>query len=106
LHLIDRSVRKDFELHVVVDHSSTKMTVALGRLLEERRRFQLHTAPKWAWWLHLAEWWLSELAARGLGPSTTELAASINDWIENWNQDPSPFVWKESADQIGKRLSS
>jgi hypothetical protein len=105
LQLIDRSVPGGTELHVVVDHSSTKMTDALVRLLDDRRRFHLHTAPTWSWWMHLVEWWLTELAARELGPSTTELAASINDWIENWNEAPSPFVWKSSDDQIGERLS-
>jgi hypothetical protein len=105
LQLIDLSVPGGTKLHVVVEHSSTKMTDALVRLLDDRRRFHLHTAPTWSWWMHLVEWWLTELAARELGPSTTELAASINDWIENWNEAPSPFVWKSSDDQIGERLS-
>jgi transposase len=105
LQLIDLSVPGGTELHVVVDHSSTKMTDALARLLDDRPRFHLHPAPTWSWWMHLVEWWLTELAARGLDPSTTELAASINDWIENWTEDPSPFVWKQDGNQIGERLS-
>jgi transposase len=105
LQLIDGRGSKDLDVHMVVDHSSTKMTVELVRGLEDRRRFHLHTAPTWSWWMHLAEWWLTELAARGLDPSTTELAASINDWIENWTEDPGPFVWKQDGNQIGKRLS-
>jgi transposase len=93
LQRIDLRVSKDLDIHVVVDHSSTKMTVELVRWLEHRRRFHLHTAPTWGWWLHLVEWWLRELTAQGLDPSTGELGASINAWIENWNEDPSPFVW-------------
>ena len=42
--------------------------------------------------MQLVDWWLTEFAASGSGPSTTELGASINDWMENWNEDPSPFV--------------
>jgi len=94
LQLMDLSAPGAVELHVVVDHSSIKMTDALDRLLDERRRFHLHTAPTYNWWMYVVEWWLTELAATGLGPSTTELAASINDWMENWNEDPSPFVWQ------------
>jgi transposase len=101
LQLIDLSVPGGVELHVVVDHSSTKVTAALARLLDDHRRFHLHTAPTFAWWLYLVEWWLIELGARGLGPSTMELAALINEWIEKWNEDPSPFAWKESDNQIG-----
>ena len=46
-----------------------------------------------SWWMTLVEWWFAELTNRGLDGSTTELAASINDWIETWNEDPGPFVW-------------
>jgi transposase len=106
LQRTDPSAPGAVELHVVVDNSSTKMTDALTRLLDEHGRFHLHTAPNFGWWMYLIEWWLTELAATGLGPSATELGASINDWMENWNEDPSPFVWKSSDDQIGERLSS
>ena len=50
--------------------------------------------------MYLVEWWLAELAAKGLGRPTTELPASINDWIERWNGSPRPFVWHKSTDQI------
>jgi hypothetical protein len=75
------------------------MTGDLVRLLDDHRRFHLHTAPTWSWWMYLVEWWLTELAARGLGPSISELAPSINDWIENWHEDPHPFVWHSSANE-------
>ena len=26
--------------------------------------------------------------------------ASIRTWIELWNEDPKPFVWHKTADQI------
>ena len=90
---IDRSVPEGLDLYVVVDHSSTKMTDTLGQWLTDHRRFHLHTAPTYGWWMYLVEWWLTDLASRGLGPSTTALVASINDWIESWNEDPGPFVW-------------
>jgi transposase len=99
LQLIDGSVPGGTQLHVVVDHSSTKMTDALSQWLAGHPRFHLHTPPTFGWWIHLVEWWLTELAARGLGPSISELAPSINDWIENWHEDPHPFVWHSSANE-------
>jgi len=29
-----------------------------------------------------------------------ELTASIRTWIQNWNDDPKPFVWHKTADEI------
>jgi hypothetical protein len=34
-----------------------------------------------------------------------ELAADINTWVDNWNQNPTPFVWHKSAEQILERLA-
>jgi len=101
LQAIERSVPRDLEVHVVVDHSSTELTDALQDW--ERGRFHLHTAPTYDWWLYLVDWWFAELARRGSGPSTTELAASINEWIENWIKDSRPFVWELNAVKIEVR---
>src|SRR6266487_3780362 len=55
-------------------------------------------------WLNLVERWFSELTTkwlkRGSHRSVPELTASIQSWIETWNQDPRPFVWHKTADQI------
>jgi hypothetical protein len=28
------------------------------------------------------------------------LEADIRSWIKSWNEDPKPFVWKKSAEEI------
>ncbi len=38
--------------------------------------------------------------------SVRELVASIRTWITNWNDDPKPFVWHKSADQILDSLAA
>lgn len=30
----------------------------------------------------------------------------IRDWITTWNQDPKPFAWTKTADDILERLAS
>ena len=35
-----------------------------------------------------------------------ELEASINHWIDTWNEDPTPFVWHKSADEILDTLAA
>jgi hypothetical protein len=37
--------------------------------------------------------------------SVKELAADIEAWAAAWNEDPTPFVWHKSAEQILERLA-
>jgi hypothetical protein len=30
--------------------------------------------------------------------------ADIVEWVDNWNEDPQPFVWHKTADEILERL--
>lgn len=102
---IDRSVPGGLDLYVVVEHSSTKMTEGLRQWRLRHLRFEFDTAPTYGWWMLLVERWFAALANKGSGPSATELAVLINNWMERWNEGPRPFAWHKSADQIGERLS-
>jgi hypothetical protein len=37
--------------------------------------------------------------------SVKELAADIRAWVEVWNENPKPFVWHKTAEQILERLA-
>ncbi len=69
-----------------------------------RPRFHLHFTPTSSSWLNLVERWFAELTNRKLHRSThhsvTELEADVQAWIHAWNEDPKPFVWTKTADQI------
>ena len=60
-------------------------------------------------WLNLAERWFAELTNRKLRRPThrsvTELEGDIRKWINEWNKNPSPFVWTKSADDILETLA-
>jgi transposase len=104
LNLINRSVPEDLDVHVVVDNSSTHKTPEIHRWLVRHPRFTLHFTPTYSSWMNLVERWFAELTdkwlRRGTHRSTKELEASINDWIDMWNDDPRPFVWHKTADEI------
>jgi transposase len=102
---LDQLVPKDLDVHVIVVHSSTKMTEPLRDWLLRNLRFQLHFAPTYRWWMKVVERWLTEFANQG-SPSTTQLAASITDWIETGSEDPRPFVWLQSAEEIVETLAT
>jgi Integrase core domain. len=104
LKLIDREVPDGLEVHVVVDNSSTHKTPTVHRWLLRHPRFFLHFTPTYSSWLNLVERWFGELTSkwirRGTHRSVKELVASIRTWIATWNDDPRPYVWHKTADEI------
>jgi transposase len=110
LNLVDRSVPEPLAVHVVLDNSSTHKTPAIQRWLVRHPRFTLHFTPTYSSWLNLVERWFAELTAkwikRSAHRSVHDLVASIHTWITNWNDDPKPYVWHRSADEILDSLAS
>ena len=110
LNLINRSVPEDLDVHLVVDNVSTHKTPEIQRWLLRHPRFHLHFTPTYSSWMNLVERWFAELTnkwlRRGTHRSTKELESAISDWIEQWNEDPKPFVWHKSADEILDTLAS
>jgi len=110
LNLIDHSVPADLNVHVIVDNNATHKTPAIQRWLLRHPRFTLHFTPTYSSWLNLVERWFAELTnrwlRRGTHRSTRELVASIRTWITNWNDEPKPFVWHKTADQILDNLAN
>ncbi len=104
LNLVNRSVPDHLDVHLIVDNSSTHKTPAVHRWLVRHPRFTMHFTPTYSSWLNLVERWFAELTnkwlRRGTHRSVKELATSIRTWINNWNDDPKPFVWHKTADEI------
>jgi len=104
LQTLDRAVPAELDVHLVLDNSSTHKTPAIQRWLVAHPRFVLHFTPTSSSWLNLVERWFAELTTkklrRGAHRSVRALNADIRAWIETWNQNPRPYVWTKSADQI------
>ena len=104
LQTIDREVPAELDVHVVLDNSSTHKTPAIQRWLTAHARFVLHFTPTSSSWLNLVESWFAELTTkklrRGAHRSVRQLNADIRAWIDTWNDNPKPFVWTKTADQI------
>ncbi len=110
LNLIDKSVPAHLDVHVVLDNQSTHKTPSIQRWLVRHPRFTLHFTPTYSSWLNLVERWFAELTTkwlkRGTHRSVKELVASIRTGITNWNDEPKPFVWHKTADEILDSLAS
>ena len=104
LAAIDDEVPADLDVHLVLDNVSTHKTPAIKRWLVAHPRFYLHFTPTSASWLNLVERWFGELTSkklrRGTHRSVRELEADIRGWIATWNDNPRPYVWTKTADQI------
>ncbi len=104
--LIDLHVPCDQEIHVVLDNLSAHMGPEVTRWLDhpKRARWHLHFTPTSSSWLNLVERWFNELTERrlrrGVFTSVGELVNAIETWAEHWNDDPKPFVWHKTANEI------
>jgi transposase len=109
LALIERTVPAELAVHVIVDNNSTHKTPAIRRWLARHPRFVLHFTPTYSSWLNLVERWFAELTnrwlRRGAHRSTKELVTAIRTWTKLWNEDPKPFVWHKTADEILDNLA-
>jgi transposase len=110
LNLIDANVPAHLDVHVVLDNSSTHKTPAIQRWLVRHPRFTLHFTPTYSSWLNLVERWFAELTQkwikRGAHRSVKDLVASIHTWITNWNDNPTPYVWHKTSDEILNSLAA
>jgi transposase len=104
LQRIDAEVPDEFAVHVVLDNASTHKTPAVRRWLTAHPRFVLHFTPTSSSWLNLVERRFGELTTkrlqRGTHRSVRALNADIRTWIDTWNDNPRPYVWTKTADQI------
>jgi transposase len=104
LQTIDRQVPAGLDVHLVLDNSSTHKTPAIRNWLAAHPRFVLHFTPTSSSWLNLVERWFAELTTkklrRGAHRSVRALNADIRAWIDTWNDEPRPFVWTKTADEI------
>jgi len=108
--LIDLHVPRDLEVHVVLDNLSAHMGPEVTRWLDhpKRKRWHLHFTPTSSSWLNLVERWFKEITdrriRRGAFSSVAQLTDAIETWAEHWNDDPKPFVWHKTAEEIIEKV--
>ena len=106
---IDESVPEDLDVHITLDNYGTHKTAAIHRWLLRHPRVQLHFTPVGASWLNLVERWFAALTEkqikRGSHRSTRALEDAIKSYLEVTNENPKPFVWTKSADEILDRVA-
>lgn len=104
LDAIDAAAPADLDIHVVLDNYATHKAPIIKAWLAKRPRYHLHFTPTHGSWLNQVERWFGLLTQRqikrGAHKSVGSLKAAIEQFLAAHNDDPKPFVWTKSADDI------
>jgi transposase len=109
LKRIDKNVPAALDVHLVCDNYGTHKTPAIQGWLAGHPRFHVHFTPTGSSWINQVERWFGYLTdqkiRRGVHKSVQALEADIRQWIEHWNENPKPFAWVKTADEILNSLA-
>ena len=110
LRHIDRVVPDELDVHLIVDNYGTHKTAKVQQWLSRHPRFHCHFTPTYSSWLNLVERFFATLTEhqlrRGTHRSVPALERAIREYLELHNDEPKPFRWTKSADEIIDSVSS
>ena len=108
LRTIDAAVPKGLEIHLILDNYATHKHENVSNWLATHPRFQLHFTPTASSWLNMIERWFGKLTdkaiRRGVFHSAPELITAIETYLEANTDNPQPFTWTATADQILEKV--
>lgn len=105
---IDHEVPEELDVHVICDNYGTHKHSSITAWLAKHPRFQMHYTPTYASWINQVERLFAEvtrdLLQRSDHRSVQALEKDLRNWVKAWNENPNPFVWTKTADQILESL--
>ncbi len=108
LRHIDANVPAELDVHLVMDNYATHKHEKVRLWLAQRPRYHVHFVPTYASWLNQVETWFSIITAkairRGSFNSVAALVARIDQFVQVYNKDSSPFAWTATADSIIEKI--
>jgi transposase len=105
---IDAAVPADLDVHLICDNYGTHKTPTITAWLDKHPRFHMHFTPTSSSWMNQVERWFGfltdQMIRRGTHKSVQALEADIRSWVATWNDNPRPFVWTKTAEEIIESL--
>lgn len=99
----------DLDIHIIVDNYATHKHENVKKWLKRNQRVQLHFIPTSSSWLNLVERFFGLITdkalRRGVFTSVKELETKIQEFIDQHNDKPKPFVWTKSASKILEKVN-
>ena len=109
LRRLDGEFPETTALHLILDNYGTHGHERVRRWLAKHPRFVLHFIPTSSSWLNLVERWFEELSQkavrRGAFRSVADLEHAIEEFMQAWNTNPTPFVWTATVESILQKLA-
>ena len=104
LRHIDANVPEDLDIHLVIDNYSTHKHAKIRKWLAARPRYHVHYTPTYASWLNQVEIWFNIITQkairRGTFRSVKDLIDKIKLFVDQYNKNSKPFMWKATAESI------
>ncbi len=104
LRKIEHETPKGLQVHLICDNYATHKHPNVKAWLAKHPRFHMHFTPTSSSWLNLVERWFRELTdkalRRGVFHSVPDLIAKIEDYLAAHNDDPKPFIWTATAEDM------
>lgn len=101
---IDKAVPDELAVHLVCDNLATHKTPAIRDWLARHPRFCVHFTPTGSSWINQVERWFGfltdQMIRRGVCKSVQALENDVRAWIGTWNENPRPFMWTKTAEEI------
>lgn len=101
---IDRQIPGGQEIHLICDNYATHKHEAVLRWQSRHPRFHFHFTPTSASWLNMVERFFRDLEVkalkRGSFVNVDDLTGAVQEYINAYNENPTPFVWTATADDI------
>ena len=101
---VNKQTPLDKTLHIIVDNYATHKHEKVKNWLKRNKRVSLHFIPTSSSWLNLVERFFGIITEkqirRGVFSSVKELEEKIMDFINAHNENPKPFVWTKTAEEI------
>ncbi|WP_157228976.1 IS630 family transposase [Nocardia brevicatena] len=107
---LDKQVPPELDVHLICDNYGTHKAPVIVKWPAAHPRFHRHFTPTYSSWPNQVERWFGLLTDKKLRRSTHRsvqaLERDIRDRIAHWNENPKPFAWTKTSDEILDRLES
>lgn len=104
LKLIKSQMPPEKAIHLICDNYATHKHPRVQAWARRNPRFTFHFTPTGASWLNMIERFFRDLGEntirRGSFHNVDDLIGAIGEYINQHNQNPKPFIWTATANDI------
>lgn len=89
---------------MICDNYGTHKHPSIKKWLQSHPRFTMHFTPTYSSWINQVERLFAEitreLLQRSDHRSVQALEKDLRSWVRPWNENPKPFIWTKTAEEI------